>query len=1254
LNNKMEIIFLGTGPTTPIIKDGRTRSSIIVKTKGTTFLIDCTPDFLKQVEREKIDKIDFILFTHAHSDCIDGIPDLKKWLDKKDIESIPVFMETQTYQKIKAKFKSLSHLTIKYFQPYISFTVEDIQITPFRLIHSIQSGFPCCGFQFLDIVYSEDVGEIPKKSLKYYQNANIIIFDAAMWFNKQIKGHYNVAKALQFAKEVKPKQFILIQAGHTYPTQEKAEVEIAQYWREIQGDDSIKITLAYDGLKLILREHISQVLYELKEGIYLVQSHASMIYSGEKDLIIKSKLFKNKINKFLYLIEDNLCYGIIRLKFPDKINLEEFDKLKDRHQITDEERTKWWPYKEVLYAYDFDIIKLFETPKRVEIPQGVQTFIKDFKFLEEQNLIVNPKTYDPEKLPSDILRDDWRIINAWYASKKRGKEIKHSIEEIINLAKMIYLELKKRGTKFYPEKMKPYSRELYNKVSDKSLDKNVDLSNPDLLSEFNDKILIKDFISVVGSYVEGKSQPNDIDILIRMNQPTEFIKRAIEVRLLKDVSFSEDLHFIWGDPEGPHDSYVPLYDLQLSRIKPLKIIKMFEEEIELNAVIPFYPMKPRKRFYQVGELLSYMFKNSNKFALEKKFNGFRAILTKIGNKIKIYSDQKKDISRHFHTILAEAKDLSAGDLVIDAELVYKDGGRSEIAKYVTGKGELDDSEISLYIFDCIYYKQDLTKLPWHERKSILHSLNFSKHLKEVNSIIVSDQTAAGKAVNFLRNLKGSEGVMIKRYDGEYTKNKKSDAWIKFRNEDSIIIKVLEVTIKENGFSYLMGIKAPKDAHPKYIQDGYLVLGNTFVSKIKANEGEHLIVNIEDTWRHSYPKRGVIRYSIHKPRVINKTTNPLTSWETLDKLAVSKGEEVIENIEKLPSDITGMIDVDPKGITDKSITNIREIANYRLIESIDRGEQGGYWIAFANDEYFIVDEGVIVWRSSDSYPDLAKKEWENRTKNMEGIRKKHSEFKLEATPIATTTVTPGIKDIAGRYLPKVRIPAPKKIKYKLESNEGEVEEEYIEYSLEDKELQLQEGGEKLVIDFPERMQRNFKKIKNSDEWKDFVIQWHLRGEKSIHSDLRFKINGLLEGFTLFTPPSIDKPDLLIENPKDIRGTIKVPQPCEWLKVEGGYKSGAPGTTSKHNAYFVIVAKGKYKPIEIEDHKITFELKSDVGKINKVKSIAKDDDQLVEAFNKKLPDNLKELNGCFSYHIAHVGDKHIILFDKLKKCPKEEGG
>lgn len=1208
----MEIVFLGTGPNKKVENDGRTRSSLAVNTKNTPFLIDCSPDFSEQVERENINDISFILFTHGHNDCTGGIPQLHTWMKKKDMDSMPVFLEPATWKRIKEDYKNVSFLSPRFVQPDVATNVNEIHIIPFRVEHSIQPGYPAVGYRIDDgLVYSEDVGDIPKENMKYYSNADVVIFDAAMWFGKEIKGHQNTADALKFAKDIKAKKFILMQAGHTYPAQSDAEAQINQYWKEIGGADS-EIILAHDGLRLNIKENVSQILSEAREGIYMVRPHGSMIYSGDKSLIIKAKNYKNKIGKLLYLIEDSLCYGIIRLKMPDKIGVTEFNEFQKKHQVTDAERTKWWPNKEVLYSYPFDVIERFPKPKRVSVPQGVQTFVKDFEFLVEieQEMIHNIKEYDPAKLNIDVLKDDWRIAHAWYSSIKNGRKMIHSLEDVLHIARLIYMELKKRGIEFHPDRMKPYSLELFRIVSGGT--ELSDLSDPKLLDELQDKIIIKDFMSVCGSYAIGKQKPNDIDVLIRMTEPTDYIKRAVEVRFLKDIGWSDKVHFIWGDPEGPHDTYIPIYDLQLTRIKPLKIVKMEEEVLILAGAAPFFPMKPSKRFYQIDEALGYLFPNG-KYAIEKKYNGFRAVLMKSGSVVKIYSDQKRDISKHFQTILNEAKELSNKDFVLDSEIVYKDGGRSEILKYVIGKSELDDSNIALHSFDLITFDgKDITDLAWYERKSMLHKLNFTKHIKEVESMMVDTPEQAKKAITFARNLNGSEGAMIKRYEGKYTKNSHSDAWIKFRNEDSLIVRVMNVSNKEGGNSYLMGIEAPPKANAKYVDNGYLILGNTFVSKEPANEGDHLEVSIEEVWRHTYPKNDdTIRYSIHKPRVIGKSSKPLTNWQHLDDLAVSKGEEVIENEEEC----------------EECSLTVDELEGI-IVQEMTVEKRGGYWCVLhghpkkpgsKTDKPF--GTPIKCYSIAQYGDDVARRKafaMHYAIQKSEGLTE-------------GPTITALIPDIQGKVWKPRLIKGPKKL----------IEEE----------LDNEVKGD--ISNFPDRMQRAFKAVKESGKWLPYVMQWHLRGTESLHTDLRMDTGENLEGFTLFTPPSTAKPDLLDSDPHNIRGTIKVPQPKEWLTVQGGMQRGAPGTTTGHNAYFAIVSKGKYRPIEVSDHKIVLEFNSDIGATKQVKPINPDDASAIDGLNSKLPDKLKAINGCFSYHVAHIGDRHIMLFDKLKECPKNEG-
>lgn len=111
-------------------------------------------------------------------------------------------------------------------------------------------------------------------------------------------------------------------------------------------------------------------------GLFLVEPHGKMIWTGEKKLIVKAKDFSNMADKPLFLVSDKKIYGKITLRKPAKISLENFDDLQNEHMITDKERLKWWPKAESLFSYRFSFDK-FEKPKDFSPPQGVQTFIKE-------------------------------------------------------------------------------------------------------------------------------------------------------------------------------------------------------------------------------------------------------------------------------------------------------------------------------------------------------------------------------------------------------------------------------------------------------------------------------------------------------------------------------------------------------------------------------------------------------------------------------------------------------------------------------------------------------------------------------------------------------------------------------------------------------------------------------------------------------------------------------------------------------------
>ena len=74
----MKITLLGTGTSqgVPVIacdcrvclssdkKDNRLRSSVMIEVEDMTIVIDTGPDFRQQMLREKVEKLDAIMFTH--------------------------------------------------------------------------------------------------------------------------------------------------------------------------------------------------------------------------------------------------------------------------------------------------------------------------------------------------------------------------------------------------------------------------------------------------------------------------------------------------------------------------------------------------------------------------------------------------------------------------------------------------------------------------------------------------------------------------------------------------------------------------------------------------------------------------------------------------------------------------------------------------------------------------------------------------------------------------------------------------------------------------------------------------------------------------------------------------------------------------------------------------------------------------------------------------------------------------------------
>jgi len=166
-------------------------------------------------------------------------------------------------------------------------------------------------------------------------------------------------------------------------------------------------------------------------GLYLTPPHGRLIWDGKKTAIIKSIKLKSHIDKPLYLLSGDVGYGIIKMTPPREINLEQFNSSYDKHQISEEERKRWWPDAKILYFYPVSFIRRWDHPKRWKKQQGAQLFVNNVTFLEEQPfgsaILVFTKEKDNEEYKEDETREEGIATEQekygdWYKIKNDPKK----------------------------------------------------------------------------------------------------------------------------------------------------------------------------------------------------------------------------------------------------------------------------------------------------------------------------------------------------------------------------------------------------------------------------------------------------------------------------------------------------------------------------------------------------------------------------------------------------------------------------------------------------------------------------------------------------------------------------------------------------------------------------------------------------------------------------------------------------------------
>lgn len=265
VNNETTLTILGCGTSSgvPLLhcdcrvcrsrdpKNKRLRASAWIRIRGKSFLIDTSTDLRQQALRERIPRVDAVLFTHPHADHVHGIDELRSF-NFVQRQSIPVYGNEWTRTELVQKFSyifeppkyveggGIPQLTL---QPVDSawarFDVLGVPVTPIALQHGSKE---CLGYRFDRIAYVTDCSYIPASSLNRMRGLDVLVLDC---LRLQPHGtHFNLDQALAMVEELKP--------GRTYLTHLSHDFEYAT-WNGRPGRKRRlpkSVYLAYDGLKI--------------------------------------------------------------------------------------------------------------------------------------------------------------------------------------------------------------------------------------------------------------------------------------------------------------------------------------------------------------------------------------------------------------------------------------------------------------------------------------------------------------------------------------------------------------------------------------------------------------------------------------------------------------------------------------------------------------------------------------------------------------------------------------------------------------------------------------------------------------------------------------------------------------------------------------------------------------------------------------------------------------------------------------------
>nr|WP_299418157.1 MBL fold metallo-hydrolase [uncultured Emticicia sp.] len=253
----MNVTFLGTGTSggIPVLtcdcevcnsldyRDKRLRVSVWIEVEDKSFVIDTGPDFRLQALRERIPRIDGIIYTHEHKDHTAGLDDIRPYNYLHGTQHLDLYGHSRVLAQLKRefayafeeqKYPGVPLINVHEIEGHHSFKIKDEIFTPIEVLHH---HLPVLGFRIQDFTYITDVNSISDQELEKVYGSKVLVLGALQRL-KHIS-HFTLDEAIEVAQKVNADMTYFTHISHKMGLHSEVEKELPQ-----------NIRLAFDGLKV--------------------------------------------------------------------------------------------------------------------------------------------------------------------------------------------------------------------------------------------------------------------------------------------------------------------------------------------------------------------------------------------------------------------------------------------------------------------------------------------------------------------------------------------------------------------------------------------------------------------------------------------------------------------------------------------------------------------------------------------------------------------------------------------------------------------------------------------------------------------------------------------------------------------------------------------------------------------------------------------------------------------------------------------